>query len=230
MNPICSSTIAWPGSFAPRGARLPALLRSLALAAVTSDERETPRDADAAELPADGEDLRASLAGDGEAFARLVRRYQQPIAAYLWRFTRQRQTWEELIQDVFVEAFLSLPGYRADAPLLHWLKRIATRVGYRHWRSRQARCRELPISQAEAVTNANQQDVSSRCEAGEFVHALLARLSPRDRLIMTLVYLEECSTEEVARLTGWSVSLVKVQAHRARKRLRKLCDQEGIDL
>ena len=230
MNEICLNAIAWTGSFELRGLTLPVSLRRMVLAAVVANEQEEFMDQAEPDVQADWADIRASLDGDGQAFGRLVQRYQQPIAAYLWRFTRQRQVWEELIQDVFVEAFLSLRGYRADAPLLHWLKRIATRVGYRHWRNRQAKRREMPISEAEAVTDADQPDATSRCEASELVHALLSRLSPRDRLVMTLVYLEECSTREIAQLTGWSESLVKVQTHRARKRLKKLCDREGIDL
>jgi len=79
----------------------------------------------------DAADIRDSLAGDGDAYGRLVERYQQPIAAAMWRFTRDRRQWEELVQDVFVEGYLSLGTYSARAPLLHWLRRIATRVGYR---------------------------------------------------------------------------------------------------
>jgi len=182
-----------------------------------------------ADAQADWADIRASRDGDGEAFARLVQRYQQPIAEYMWRFTRQRLVWEELIQDVFVEAFLSLSGYRGDAPLLHWLKRIATRVGYRHWRHGQAKRREEPLNEATPAATVDATAITHH-ETGELVHTLLAQLSPRDRLVITLVYLEECSTTEIAELTGWSVSLVKVQTFRARRRLKKLCDQRGIDL
>jgi RNA polymerase sigma-70 factor (ECF subfamily) len=230
MNEICWNAIAWTGSFELQGLTLPASLRGLVLASVKPCEQDGPRDRTESDAQTDWPDIRASLDGDGEAFARLVQRYQQPVAVYLWRFTRQRRVWEELVQDVFVEAFLSLRTYRADAPLLHWLKRIATRVGYRHWRNRQGRRRELSISEAEAVTDADQANASFRYEAGELVYSLLSRLSPRDRLVMTLVYLEECSTREIAELTGWSESLVKVQTYRARKRLKKLCDREGIDL
>jgi RNA polymerase sigma-70 factor (ECF subfamily) len=228
MSEICIETIAWPGSFELRGLTLPVSLRRMVLAAVVASEQEDFMDQAEPDAQVDEADVRASLDGDGQAFGRLVQRYQAPIAAYLWRFTRQRADWEELIQDVFVEAFVSLPGYRAEAPLLHWLKRIATRVGYRYWRRRQAQRREKPIREAEAT--ADRFDALSAGEASELVHALLARLSPRDRLVMTLVYLEECSTREIAQLTGWSESLVKVQAYRARKRLKKLCNQEGIDL
>jgi RNA polymerase sigma-70 factor (ECF subfamily) len=62
-------------------------------------------------------------------------------------------------------------------------------------------------------------------EAGELLHRLLQELSPRDRLVLTLRYLEELSVKETAARTGWSQSMVKVQAHRARGRLEKLFEQ-----
>ena len=229
MNAICLVSDTWSGSFKLQGLTLPASLRSIIRTAAFSDELAGAMEHGGLDAQADWADIRASLEGDGQAFGRLVQRYQKPISSYLWRFTRQRQVWEELIQDVFVEAFLSLRTYRADAPLLHWLKRIATRIGYRHWRKRQARHCEVPIHEAAAVTDAGQEDAVSRCEAGELVYSLLSRLSSRDRLVMTLMYLEECGTREIAQLTGWSESLVKVQAHRARKRLKKICDREGIE-
>ena len=71
---------------------------------------------------ADWQDVQTSLEGESQAFERLVRRYQPPIAAYMWRFTRDRNQWEELVQEVFVEAYLSLRTYRARAPLLNWLR------------------------------------------------------------------------------------------------------------
>ena len=239
MTELCLNANGSTGSCVSSGMQFPASLRGLLgsvrqqrvfFASAMSGERgETPGRSES-DTQADWTEVRASLDGDGEAFGRLVQRYQQPIAAYLWRFTRQRQIWEELIQDVFVEAFLSLGGYRGDAPLLHWLKRIATRVGYRHWRRGREQRREVPFDEATSAAQVDDGAVDASQEAGELVHMLLSHLSPRDRLVMTLVYLEQCDTREIAEMTGWSVSLVKVQAHRARKRLKKLCDQRGIGL
>jgi RNA polymerase sigma-70 factor (ECF subfamily) len=171
----------------------------------------------------DRRDVEAALSGDGDAYGRLVGRYQQPIAAYMWRFTRDHLRWEELIQEVFVEAYFSLGTYRAEAPLLHWLRRIATRVGYRQWKEAQRRRRQTALSPElfEQLAQADPQQADVE-EAAALVHALLAELSPRDRLVLTLLHLEECSVEETARLTGWSRSMVKVQAYRARKRLQRL--------
>jgi len=73
-------------------------------------------------------------------------------------------------------------------------------------------------------------EIESARHAAEVVHSILAELAPRDRLVMTLIYLESNSLGEVARLTGWTETMVKVQAHRARKRLAKICAKMGIEL
>ncbi len=176
----------------------------------------------------DQEDIAASLNGDGEAYGRLVRRYQDVVAAQMWRFTRDRAVLEELVQDVFVETHSSLKGFRGSAPFLHWLRRVATRVGYRHWKS-QARKREREEALSEMSLNlAVAPDVLSPHEAAEMLYGLLAKLPPQDRLILTLFYLEECDTNEIAVRTGWNRTLVKVRLHRARKKLKTFLTEVGI--
>ncbi len=178
---------------------------------------------------ADWHDIRASLDGDGRAFERLVNRYQSSIGQYMWRFTRDRRELDELVQDVFVEAYFSLAKYGGRAPLLHWLKRIATRVGYRCWKQRRRRQPLSLVAECVAVTDTTLER-DSPAEAAELVHNLLAQLAPRDRLIMTLTYLEGCNVKQSAQLTGWTETMVKVQTHRARKRLAQICAARGIEL
>jgi len=171
----------------------------------------------------DDQDVLAAQRGDGEAYARLIRRYQQAISAYMWRFTRDRGRWEELVHDVFVEAYFSLRTYRGKAPLLHWLRRIATRVGYRHWRhqSRQRTADVRSIQDWDAAVPGDSQQSDAQ-QAAQIVHATLQQLAPRDRLVLTLLYLEGCTVADIAALTGWSQTMVKVQAYRARARLKRL--------
>ena len=59
-------------------------------------------------------------------------------------------------------------------------------------------------------------------EAADLVHHLLAQLRPRDRLVLTLRYLEGCDVAQTAQRTGWTMSMVKVQTMRAKSRLEKL--------
>jgi RNA polymerase sigma-70 factor (ECF subfamily) len=171
-------------------------------------------------------DVRAAQGGDPEAFERLVRRHQDGVAARMWRFTHDRGDLEELVHEVFVEAWGALKGYRGEAPLEHWLSRIATRVGYGFWqrrdRERSRRGGELAVWDGATDAAAATEEV----DMAELARAVLGRLKARDRLVLTLLYLEGRSVAEAAELSGWSRTMVKVQAHRARKRLRALLESE----
>ncbi len=169
----------------------------------------------------DWEDIKGSLDGDGDAYRRLVERYQARIGRQMWRFCRQPREHEELVQDVFVEAYRSLRGYARRAAFEHWLARIATRVGYRFWKSQAKQRVNVPLEEWDQLPEASPSDFTPE-EAGQILHDLLAQLPPRDRLVLTLRYLDEKNVKETAALTGWSQSMVKVQIWRARQKLQKL--------
>jgi len=176
-------------------------------------------------------DIRRCLNGDRDCYQRLIERHQQRIAALMWRFSREPATHEELVQDVFVEAYLSLGSYRARAPFEHWLARIATRVGYRFWR-RQARERAtspLAIEEWDRILQPAGADTAPK-EAAELLNRLLMQLKPRDRLVLTLRYLEELSVAETAQRLGWSQALVKIQSLRARRRLKALVHHTHVEI
>jgi RNA polymerase sigma-70 factor, ECF subfamily len=176
----------------------------------------------------DPQDVQASLAGDGEAYGRLVARHQHALAGYMWRFTRDERECEELVHETFVQAYLSLRSFRGRSPWPHWLRKIATRVGYRYWKSRARRRAMTSLSPEawQAVAERPLSEVDAN-EAAEVVHAAIAELAPRDRLVLMLLYIEECSVAETAELCGWSQTMVKVQAHRARKRLKQVLERKA---
>lgn len=172
----------------------------------------------------DAGDVAASLRGEEQAYARLLGRHQAGIAAQMWRFTREPGQHAELVQEVFVQAYLSLATFRGDAPFVHWLRRLATHVGYRYWRTRdEQRARFAPLDDEQlahlpAATPAG----PSPEEAGALLQALLARLPVNDRLVLTLHYFEACSMADIAARMGWSEAAVKMRALRARQELRRL--------
>jgi RNA polymerase sigma-70 factor (ECF subfamily) len=97
-------------------------------------------------------------------------------------------------------------------------------VGYRYWKSR-ADAAEHVDCVATLAAPASQLKAD---EAAELLHAMLAQLSPRDRLVLTLMYLEEMPVAKVAELTGWTKTMVKVQAFRAKAKLKKLLKKEHL--
>lgn len=183
-----------------------------------------PRRQESALHDDDTADVEAARRGDHDAFARLVDRHTPAVTRLMRRFTRDPRQLEELVQDTFVEVHGALPRFRGDAPFLHYLRRIGTRVGYRLW-TRRSRGPELVGDATRLDVAVHDGGAAARDEA-EWVAAMLARLRPRDRLVLTLVYLEGCSMAEVAELTDWSLAMVKTQTHRARRRLAKILETQ----
>ena len=184
-----------------------------------------------AKAAVDLEDIRRSCQGDSDAYRRLIQRYQQHVARIMWRFSRDRLVHGELVQEVFVEAYLSLDSYRAKSPFVHWLSRIATRVGYHYWKqnARHRITERLSLKQWDRVPEETGEQMDPT-QAAALLHRLLRQLPPRDRLVLTLRYLEECDVAETARRTGWTKTMVKVQTSRARKKLAKLLDESAKEL
>jgi RNA polymerase sigma-70 factor (ECF subfamily) len=176
---------------------------------------------------ADARDVAATLAGSADAFDALVKRHEKDVAVRMWRFSRESRVRGELVQDVFVEAYLSLRSYRPDRPFLHWLRKIATRVGYRHWEDQERRRRQLRASAAPPAP-ALEGAAPESARAAALLHALLARLGLEDRLVLTLMYFDDCGIREVAERTGWIRAAVAMRAHRARRRLRRIIERENL--
>lgn len=176
-----------------------------------------------------GDDVAKSRQGDGEAYARIVREHQAQVARRMRLFAREPATVDELVQEVFVNAYFSLAGFRGAGTFEAWLARIATRVGYRHWKRSRRRKDEINRGgdwwrglAAEPV------DEFGPRTATRLVQELLEQLPPRDRLVLLLLHVEGHSTAEAAQLAGWSQTMIKVQAHRARHKLRALFARLGI--
>lgn len=165
-------------------------------------------------------DIRSAVEGSEDAYRGLVERHQQAIGDYLWKFTHHRSDWDELLQVVFIEAYVNLRKFRGDGSFASWLRGIATHVGYRFWtdRKRQRR-RMVPLTSETASV------LTKESATGLGLFELFEHLSPRDRLVLTLIYIDGQSVAEAAQLTGWSESSIKVQAHRARARIKALWDQ-----
>lgn len=173
------------------------------------------------------ETLTAIRHGAHERFREIVARHQQEISRRMWRFTRVPTTHEELVQEVFVQAYFSLKNYRGDAPFLHWLQRIATRTGYRYWKQQRETTAQSLDGLSPRNTPATTDQHGPQREAAELLDLLLQRLNPEDRLVITLLHLEEYSIAEIALQTGWSESNVKVRAHRARGKLADWAEEHN---
>ena len=173
--------------------------------------------------------IQQCLLGSDLAWRNFLRKYEPEVIAQMWRFTRDRVVCEELTQDVFVQVYRSLPRFESrGVPVLHWIRRIATHVGYGYWRSQKQHRQQGQVS-IEGWDRAvhDPQSVTAE-EAAKLLHELLAELPAADRLVLTLHYFESLGTTEISERTGWNRALVKVRSMRARSRLKKLIDRRGL--
>ncbi|HEY0380317.1 MAG TPA: sigma-70 family RNA polymerase sigma factor [Pyrinomonadaceae bacterium] len=183
--------------------------------------------------PDDAQLVGRVVAGDEAAFEELFNRHRRRVALIAGRFFRRREQIEEIIQESFTKAYLALADFsnERETSFASWLARISFNTCYDELR-RQKRRPEGSMSEVSEeesewlkgrlrVEGAG-EDIESAAVARDLAHKLLARLSPEDRLLLVMLDVEGMSVSEIAEINRWSVSKVKVRAHRARASLRKV--------
>lgn len=180
----------------------------------------------------DEEIIHCVLNGDVNAFAYLLIRYKNHVHRIVCRHVPYDEV-EDMCQDVFMRAYQSLPNYRKEGKFKQWLSQIAVRTCYDFWR-RRYRSQEIPIGSLssdhenwleEAITEESSNSFLQKGKEGEARELLdwaLRKLSPEDRMVLELVYLEKFSIKETSQLMGWSMVNVKVRAFRARRKLKEI--------
>ena len=175
----------------------------------------------------DAEIVAAVRQGQVDRFEELIRRHQPRVFSTARRHARLEREVEDIVQEVFLKAYHKLDTWRGEAPFEHWLMRLAVRTCYDHLRSHQRNReesaggeQELDLLASQSRTGAMEDVPTNAAGAKALVDAVLERLPPAHRLVLTLLELEERSVREIADLTGWSVPLVKVRAFRARAAFR----------
>ena len=175
-------------------------------------------------------------AGDEAAFAEIVRRYSPRVFRFASKFFRQRSVVEEAAQEVFMKAFTQLGSYEGRGSMEGWLTRITTNTCLNMLRTakRRPELASADLSEDESTWLENQlSEVAAERHrsserslvAADLADRVLGNMSPDDRIVLTLIDGEDASVKEVAEFTGWSESKVKVQAFRARRRMREAVDK-----
>jgi len=140
-----------------------------------------------------------------------------------------RESAEDLVQQVCVKVITNLRQFSGKVPFLHWVSRIAVNTclnQIRHEKRRpEVRLADLSEDEATVVEHLaaapGELNASDQVASKELVDKLLGALRPADRLLMRFMYLEGRHIDEIAGLTGWNRSLIKVRAYRARAQLRR---------
>ena len=186
--------------------------------------------------PTDKELIAAALAGDGEAFGRIVKRHQPPLLEMARRILGQREEAEDVLQEVFMQVHIHLKNFRGEAKLSTWLYSIALnrvrnqlrRRGNRRMISLDGGLKEdtTPIELPEKGPSL--EEIAAQRGDAERLRRAVEGLQIDFRSIFILHYYQHMPLEEVSRRLGKPLGTVKVYLHRARKRVHAALTSDPV--
>jgi RNA polymerase sigma-70 factor, ECF subfamily len=176
----------------------------------------------------------AVLAGDVDAYAALVQRYQKPIYNLMFRLTGSYADSLDLAQETFIKAYESLHRFRKGSRFFPWLYSIGLNHG-RNFLRRNSILQVVDLNDWEETSGLDhpgqeEENLCVRLDAHE-IHKALARIPVDYREAVVMRYHEELSMEEIATILQVSVSGAKMRVHRGLRKLREIlekgCHEKG---
>jgi len=180
--------------------------------------------------PDDRELVRDAQKGVTVAFEELVRRHQQRVTAVVGGILRRREDVEDVAQQVFLKAYVSIQRFDMRSAFSTWLYKIAVNECWDYLRKKKVRplSYEADLSEEQArhveqfvSADGHGDNPSERAELREIVERLLADLSEEDRVMLVLKEAQGFAVEEIGRMLNLNVNTVKVRLFRARRKLAK---------
>jgi RNA polymerase sigma-70 factor, ECF subfamily len=185
---------------------------------------------------ADGELVQTAVAGREASFEELVRRYQRPIAAYVYRMVGDYDSALDLTQEVFIKVYNSLARYRSEFKFSTWIYKIAHNAAIDHLRRHAVREQALTGSvdgeRREVAIESRRptpEQESERRERRLEIESVVQLLQASYRELIVLRHSHDLSYDEIAEVTGLPLGTVKNRLFRAREAMRDLLVQRGID-
>jgi RNA polymerase sigma-70 factor, ECF subfamily len=160
------------------------------------------------------------FAGDTTAFDEIMIRYERQIYRVCYRFVENREDAMDLAQDVFVKVFEHLPTFRRESTLKTWLYRIAINHCLNHVKKHSQEFVE--VTEYTGSTRPTAQAQLEDREQREHFRRMVKRLPPKQKAILELRINEQLSYEEIAKISGRSISTIKASVFFALEKLRKL--------
>ncbi len=168
--------------------------------------------------------------GDEGAAEQLIEHLYPVISKIVRTHLPRRDDEKDLIQEILMKTFAKLHQYKGDAPITHWVSRLALTTCLDRLRAQKIRPEirraDLTPDESEAFDAAwltgSSPDAGDAIAARDVVDKILASLSPEDRSLILMVDLEGRSLQEISDTTGWSISKIKMRLFRVRPQLRQM--------
>lgn len=169
--------------------------------------------------------IRQIKKGDVAAYSVLIDRYRHMVFTLAMQLLKNEADAEEVAQDAFLKAYRGLDKFEGRSSFSTWIYRIAYHQAISKLRKLKHREvayeDEYKIYEESDVAEELGKDILEIQDRARFLQMALDKIKGEEATILTLFYFEELKTEEIAKITGLSVSNVKVRLHRGRQSLLK---------
>ena len=159
------------------------------------------------------------LAGDRHAFRYFIQTYKDMAFSVALSLVKQEHLAEEVAQEAFIQAYLSLRSFKSQAKFSTWFYRIVVRCGYKMLQKNNIPSIEIQLDMHDQAYDETAIDRLLQQEQRQLVNEALLRIPANESLALRLFYLEELSLQELCDVTGWTMANAKVVLFRARKRM-----------
>src|SRR5262245_7435917 len=177
----------------------------------------------------------SAVAGAEGSFEELVRRYQRPISAYVYRMVGDYDSALDLTQEIFIKVYNSLRRYRSEFKFSTWIYKIAHNSAVDHLRRTTTREQslisgaegeqfELPIDSGRLSPEQESERKERRCE----IESVIRTLPGNYRELIILRHSQDLTYEEIVEVTGLPLGTVKNRLFRAREMMRQQFVERGI--
>jgi RNA polymerase sigma-70 factor (ECF subfamily) len=163
-------------------------------------------------------------AGDAEAFAEIVRSYQARLHYFLRKIVGSDGRVDDLLQDVWLDAFRSLAMLKEPAAFPAWIYRVTRDRAYRELRG-QRREESIQEDFEVAIVEDDHGQAFSKDEV-QLVHECLDELTPAHREVLVLRFLEGMNYESIAGVVGCGVGTVRSRLHYGKQALRAAIERK----
>lgn len=177
----------------------------------------------------DADIVQLVLQGDKARYVVLVERYQSYVFTIVSRLNQQREEAEDVAQEVFVKAYLSLAGFKGTSKFSTWLYSIAHTTAISHLRKHRPDTLFVEDEQLagyiDSKGSVGAEHIANTKTISVAVNEAIKLLPVDDAEIITLFYLAEQSIEEIAVIVGIHANTVKVKLHRARQKMKEIVER-----
>jgi RNA polymerase sigma-70 factor (ECF subfamily) len=183
----------------------------------------------------DRELVATAVSGVEGSFEELVRRYQRPISAYVYRMVGNYESALDLTQEIFIKVYNSLQRYRAEFKFSTWIYKIAHNSAVDHLRRNATREQSLVVGPEgdqfdlplESSRLSPEQESERKERRGE-IESVVRALPANYRELIILRHSQDLSYEEIVEVTGLPLGTVKNRLFRAREMMRQSFLEKGI--